>query len=128
MGLGPEHYAQTSVGRPVAREGPVVRYLSDVRRFGSDEVAPDFWGRSDVRTLECVGRPGLVGCPLILAWVRDHRSSGLGRSSGGSSGVGRPVPTGRPVAGASSAALLLVLALGVLAFLSMGFLLVPGHA
>ena len=33
--------------------------------------------------------------------------SGLGRSSGGSSGVGRLVPTGRPVAGASSVALLL---------------------
>ena len=92
----------------MAREGPVVRYLSDVRRFGSVEVAPDFRGRSDVRTLECVGRPGLVGRPLILARVRDRRSSGPGRSSGGSSGVGRPVPTGRPVAGASSVALLLV--------------------
>ena len=47
MGLGPDLCAQTGAGRPTgtgrpaAREGPVVRYLSDVWRFGSVEVAPD---------------------------------------------------------------------------------------
>ena len=82
----------------MAREGPVVRYLSDVRRFGSDEVAADFRVRPDVQTLECVRRPGLVGRPLILARVRDRRSSGPGWSSGGSSGVGRLVAGGSSVA------------------------------
>ena len=49
MGLGPNHYAQTGVGRPdavrrpMAREGPDVRCLSDVRRFSSGGL------RSDVR-------------------------------------------------------------------------------
>ena len=76
MGLGPDLCAQTGAGRPtgterpVARKGPVVRYLSDVRRFGSVEVAPDFWGQSDVQALECVGRPGLVGHPLIWLGCR----------------------------------------------------------
>ena len=71
MGLRPDLSAQTRVGRPtgirrpVAREGPVVWYLSDVRRFGSVDVAPDFRRRSDVQSLECVGRPGLVGHPLV---------------------------------------------------------------
>ena len=71
MGFGPQHWTQPGAGRPtgtgcpVAREGLVVQYLSDVRHFGSDEVAPNFQGRSDVRTLECVGCPGLVGHPLV---------------------------------------------------------------
>ena len=90
--------------------------MSDVRRFGSDEVAPAFLGRSDVRTLECVGRSGLVGRPLILARVRDRWSSGPGQSSDGSLGVGSSVPTGHPVPGASSVALVL----GVLASSSVG--------
>ena len=101
---------------PVAREGLVIRYLSDVRCFGLVEVAPDIQRRSDIRSLECVGRPAAVAS---VGWpfLPDECP-----------GVGCPASSGHPVAEASEQLLLLLIALGVLAVLSMGFLLVPGHA
>ena len=72
-------------------------------RSGSDAGVADFQSRL------------VVWSPVVrwrrtsarLARVQGHRSSGLDQSSGGSSGAGRPDPTGLPVAGASSTALLL---------------------
>ena len=120
MGLGPDLCAQTGAGRPtgtrrpVAREGPVVRYLSDVRRFGSVEVAPDFRRRSGIRSLECVGRAVLVGRPAAIASV------GWPFLLDECPGVGRPALLGRPVAEDFRPLLLLVLVLGVLASSSVG--------
>ena len=98
----------------MAREGPVVRYLSDVRCFSPVEVAPDFRGRSDFRTLECVGRPVLVGRPAVVASV------GWPFLLDECPGVGRPALPDRPVAEDFGQLLLLVLVLGVLASSSVG--------
>ena len=93
----------------MAREGLVVRYLSDVRRFGSGVDLSDFRTLSVVRWLMVVGRPALVGRPE----PGSRRTSGPSQTSGRCS---------------FGQLLLLVLVLGVLAVLSMVFLLVPGHA
>ena len=105
MGLGPEHYAQTCTGcllrtgRLMAHGGRTFGRRWTFARSGLDARVPDFWRWPVVRSRQTSTR---------LARARDRRSSGPGRSSGGSSGVGRRVPTGRPVAGASSTDLLLV--------------------
>ena len=110
------------IGRPVAHEGPVVWYLSDIRRFGSVDVAPDFRRRSDVRSLECVERPGLVGRPLVwLGCGIAGRPMGLEASDVRSRWVVQWLELLLPL-------FFLFLVLGVLAFLYMVFLLVPGHA
>ena len=57
MGFMPDLCTQTGTGRPVAREGPVVRFMSDVRRFGSGQVMSDVRSASVVRALGVVGRP-----------------------------------------------------------------------
>ena len=72
-GLRPNTKQHTGVGRPVvtgrpeAREGPDVRCLSDVRRFGSGGLQSDVRTGSDVRSLEVVGRPVLAGRPEPVA-------------------------------------------------------------
>jgi len=73
------------------------------------------------RGLGCVGRPVLAGRPAAVAFV------GWPFWLAECTGVGPPTLCGRPVAEASEQLLLLLLALGVLAVLSMVCLLVPGH-
>ena len=70
----------------MAREGPVVRCMSDIRRFGSGQVVSDVRSASVVRALESRRTSGGSGRP----WIRL-----------GSSGAGRPGWAGRSVAVAS---------------------------
>ena len=98
----------------MARKGLVVRYLSDVRHFGLVEVAPDFRRRSDVRSLECVGHPVLIGR------LTDVASVGWPFLLDECPGVGCPALPDHPVAEDFGQLLLLVLVLGVLASSSVG--------
>ena len=89
MGIAPSHCAQIGIGRPEgyrrpeAREGPVVRCMSDVRRFSSGQVVSNVWSALVVQALERGRTSGGSGRP----WIRL-----------GSSGCGRPGWAGRPVA------------------------------
>ena len=62
-GLWPNSWQRIDVGRlgvtgrPEAHEGPGIRCLSDVRRFGSGVLRSDVQSGSVVRSLEVVGRP-----------------------------------------------------------------------
>ena len=134
--------------------GPRPVTLHADRRRSSDRYRT-FGGSRGSGRLVLVGRPAFwlriatVGFQdVVVRPVADgRRTSGLGRSSGRcrfprleliwlveSPGVGRPEIVGcpevirRPMVVASCQLLLLLLALGVLAVLSMVSLLVPGHA
>ena len=79
----------------MAREGPVVWYLSDVRRFGSSVDVSGFRTLSVIRWLMVVGRPALVGRPTAIAFI----SCSIWLV--GTLGIGRPVTAGFPGADAS---------------------------